>query len=480
MISLVAVLLSSFALSLLLTPVCRDLALRLGLVDLPDESRKLHPHPVPRVGGVAVVLACMGTLALLVMAPSATGERVARELPSIIALLPAALTVFATGLLDDLIGLKPWQKLAGQVAAATLAYMAGVEIHQVAGLHLEAWLALPVTLVWLVGCMNAFNLIDGVDGLAAGVGLFATATILVSAAIQGNVALALATAPLFGALCGFLKYNFNPASIFLGDCGSLSLGFLLGAYGIIWSQKSATVLGMTAPLMALSIPLLDTGLAIARRGLRGLPIFGADRRHMHHLLLDRGLKPRRVALLLYGGCGLAATFSLLLSVVHGRYAGAVMVVFCAAAWAGVQRLGYLEFHLAGKLIHPRTFRRVVDAQFRLSTLEATLKAAETVDECWTVVRGTSQELGFQHLAMRLDHTVYEDWLTQNGRRECWTVHIPLSETEFVKLGHGFENAVPPMVVGPFAEVLRRVLEPKLPGFAAGVEAGAAVKVKRGA
>src|SRR5207302_8185636 len=133
-------------------------------------------------------------------------------------------------------------------------------------------LSVPITVFWLLACTNAFNLIDGVDGLAAGVGLFATITMLLAALLQNNVPLALATVPLAGALPGFLRYNFNPATIFLGDSGSLLIGFLLGAYGLIWSQKSTTLIGMTAPMMALAIPLLDTGLAIVRRALRGQPI----------------------------------------------------------------------------------------------------------------------------------------------------------------------------------------------------------------
>src|SRR5947208_12565007 len=127
----------------------------------------------------------------------------------------------------------------------------------------------------------------GGDGLAAGLGLFATLTMAIAALLHGNLTLAIATAPLAGALLGFLRYNFNPASIFLGDSGSLLVGFLLGCYGVLWTQKSATLLGMAAPLMALSIPLLDTALAIVRRFLRHQPIFGADRGHIHHKLLAR-------------------------------------------------------------------------------------------------------------------------------------------------------------------------------------------------
>src|SRR4029079_2155009 len=141
----------------------------------------------------------------------------------------------------------------------------------VGGFTAPAWLSLPLTIAWLVLCANAFNLIDGVDGLAAGMGLFATSTMLVAAVLGDHVALALATAPLLGALVAFLRYNFNPASIFLGDSGSLTIGFLLGCCGALWSQKSATILGMVAPMMALAVPLLDAVMAVVRRFLRYEP-----------------------------------------------------------------------------------------------------------------------------------------------------------------------------------------------------------------
>src|SRR5437016_9923907 len=238
MISLLALFLCSLVVSYILTPICRDVALRAGLVDSPDQKRKLHAHPIPRVGGVPIMAACLFSVLLLVLCGSAAGGMVVRALPSIARLFPAVLVIFAVGLLDDLIALKPRYKLAGQLVAAGLAFSAGVRIHSLGGHAIQSWWALPLTVFWLVGCTNAVNLIDGVDGLAAGVGLVATLTTLVAALLQPNLALALATVPLAGALCGFLRYNFNPASIFLGDSGSLLIGFLLGAYGLIWSQKS--------------------------------------------------------------------------------------------------------------------------------------------------------------------------------------------------------------------------------------------------
>jgi UDP-GlcNAc:undecaprenyl-phosphate GlcNAc-1-phosphate transferase len=205
-----------------------------------------------------------------------------------------------------------------------------LHLANIGGWALPEWLILPATLGWLILVTNAVNLIDGMDGLATGVTLFATLTMLASGLQNNNVPLAMAVVPLAGALLGFLRYNFNPATVFLGDCGSLTIGFLLGCFGISWAQKSATMLGVTAPLLALAIPLLDSGLAVVRRFLRRESIFGADRGHVHHKLLDRGLSVRQAALVLYGVSLLFAILSLASSVLHDSYAGVVLVLFGAA------------------------------------------------------------------------------------------------------------------------------------------------------
>ncbi len=250
MYSLLFIVATSFILSFLLTPMCRNLARRCGALDYPDSDRKIHPTAIPRIGGIPIVLASFASVGLVVLVQFKASHLIISNLTLAFRLLPAAVLMFLTGLLDDLWGLRPWQKLAGQFIAISTAIAGGVQIGSIAGYHLTPWLGIPITLLWLVGCTNALNLIDGVDGLAAGVALFATATTLIAALLQHNVSLALATAPLVGATLGFLRYNFNPASIFLGDSGSLLLGFLLGSYGVVWSQKSATILGMTAPLIA--------------------------------------------------------------------------------------------------------------------------------------------------------------------------------------------------------------------------------------
>lgn len=449
--------LAALLLTLALTPLVRGLAIRLGWVDRPDQPRKVHVRPVPRIGGVAIMLAYVAAFAILWLLPLKGGALVEQALPFVVRLLPAALLVFLTGLLDDLIGLKPWQKLAGQLAASALAIWGGVWIQAIAEHALPPWLSAVVTVAWLIACTNAFNLIDGVDGLASGVGLFATLTIMISALFYGHYPLALATAPLAGSLLGFLRFNFNPASIFLGDCGSLWIGFLLGCYGVVWSQKSATILGMTAPLMALSIPLVDTGVAVFRRLLRRQPLFAGDRNHIHHRLLERGWTPRRAVLLLYGVACLAAIFSLVQNMLQNRYGGIVILVFCAAAWIGIQYLGYAEFTATGRLIHPSTFFRMLDAQLRLRTLEETLADARSVEDCWRAICEFSRQFGFNRAVLRVNGSVYEQrW---NGARvgADWSVRIPLSDTEYLNLGRRFNGTIEPLAVAPLVEVLQRGL-----------------------
>jgi UDP-GlcNAc:undecaprenyl-phosphate GlcNAc-1-phosphate transferase len=369
--------------------------------------------------------------------------------------------MFCTGLADDLLGLNAWQKLLGQSGAAILAYAAGVQITWVAGYSMPSWLNCPITLVWLIGCANAFNLIDGVDGLASGVGLFATVTTLVAGLMQPNIPLVLATAPLAGALLGFLRYNFSPASIFLGDCGSLFIGFILGCYAVIWSQQSATLLGMTAPLMALAIPLLDTGLAIVRRFLRRQPILAGDRGHIHHRLLDRGFSPRTVALLLYGVCSIAALFSIF--ALSDRYTGIVIVVFCGMAWIGIQHLGYAEFGAARQLLAQRTFRRILDTQISIDGLEQALTRAETVDHYWEIIRGASRLFGFAHVRLRLNGDIFEEYMNDPEGIAHWTVRIPLSDGDYINLTHECDSGNDSLLVlSTLAGMLRRRLNERTP------------------
>lgn len=461
---IIFLILCSFALSAVFTPALRRFALLMNWVDQPDNRRKMHKTPMARIGGAPIMLAYAGALGILLLLSASFSLFDNSSLLLIWALLPAAAVVLGTGLVDDIVGLKPWQKLVGQTLAAGLVYVLGIRIQSVGGHPLGHILALFITTAWLVGCTNAFNLIDGLDGLAAGIGLIASITSLVGGLFHGDIGLVMATAPLVGALAGFLLFNFNPASIFLGDGGSLWVGFMLACYGIIWCQKSVTMLSITAPMMVMCIPLLDTSLSIARRFLRCEPIFRADRGHIHHRLLDRGLTPRRATLILYGASSVGAVFSILQSTASNRIRVLVISTFCLIILLGIGKLGYQEFGIATQLLRRKTFRSLVRTQISLHDYEQLLNSTKTVEECWDRLRSVASELGFSEIELKMGGAHYQEQLCKSTNGN-WTLHIPVSDSEYVRFLCHFEfSTIAPLVV-PWADLLHRCLPEKAATFA---------------
>ncbi len=455
--------LAGLILSLALTPLCRGLFLRLGILDVPDGIRKLHQSAVPRVGGIAIGASYLGAFALLLLLPLHGSSLVRANLNLVWRLLPALLIVFATGLIDDLKGLTPLWKLLGQLLAVACVFWAGVRVEALGGYGLGEVLSISVTVLWLLACTNAFNLLDGLDGLAAGVGLFATITILFVALLQGNMELAMATAPLAGALIGFLRYNFNPASIFLGDCGSLCIGFLLGCYAIVWSHKSAALLGITAPVIVLAVPIVDTVLSVARRFLRRKPIFGADLGHIHHRLVARGLTPRRAVLLVYGFCAFASAVSLIHSIFHNYYSAAFVLLFVGFVCFAVRKLGYTEFDVAGQLLARGTFQEQVNTQVSLINLQQSLSTADDLATCCEAVLDVCRQFGLHNVQLSVAGLKYSGTIS-TCQEEGWTVRIPLSaETDFIQFTQFFDTAAPE-VVGSLANSLRANLKSKIEKF----------------
>ena len=395
----------SFGLSLILTPLFRNLALRLHIVDEPDHERKLHKVPIPRIGGVAIIASAVGAYGFLFLVNLNGGAIVRAGEPFALRLLPAVAVIFGIGLIDDIVKVRPAYKLAAQVVAAVLAWESGIHLNAIGGHELPIGLSFSLTTIWIVACSNAMNLIDGVDGLAAGIGFFAIITTFIAALFHHNLALVFATVPLAGALLGFLRFNFSPASIFLGDCGSLTLGFLLGCYGVVWSEKSTTLLSMIAPLMVLFVPLLDTGLAVARRFLRREPIFSADRGHIHHKLLSQGLPPQRVVLILYGFCGMAGIAGLILTATQVQYHGFVVTIVVLAAWLGIQHLGYTEFGAASKVVFGGEFHRLLNAHLSLAKFERELLACKTLEDTWLLLCKECLAFGFSGVELRIDGEV---------------------------------------------------------------------------
>ncbi len=428
---------SSFLLCLLLTPLVRDIFRKAGLVDRPDADRKFHVRAVPRVGGIPIVLACAGSFAMLYWLFGNRGKIYIQHGQILHAILPASTVIFTVGLLDDRIGLKPWQKLLGQVVAASLAIYFGVQLSTT---HLPHIIGILGSLVWLICCTNAVNLIDGMDGLATGVSLLSTLTTLVVAIMFGRYGLALATAPLAGALLAFLRYNFSPASVFLGDCGSLTVGFMLGCFGLVWSQHTVSLIGLAAPLMALALPLTDVGLAITRRFLRNAPIFQADRGHIHHRVLALGFSTSRAALILYGACCASATMALVMTMDTKHFGWPVLIVFVVFMGLGIRQLGYVEFSAFGRFLSRISLRRAVQEEIHLEELRTALADAETIEACWVVMRSACRHLQFASVHLKVAGTSFYEEFAKTADGTSCDIELTLGQQSWLVLTHSAEEA----------------------------------------
>lgn len=337
--------LASVAVAAGLTWCVRNLACRYGLAKPPDSDRHIHATPIPRLGGLAVFVAFLSLFMAYLWAVK-HGWGIAPFNGDVIRIVALSAAFFLVGLADDLITVAPWVKILVEVAGAVGLYFSGIHFG-FCSTHLgNPWanaVCLGLTVSWVVLICNAINLIDGLDGLAAGAALFSMVTIF-TLALGTRPGVATATAILAGSLFGFLIFNFNPASIFLGDSGSLFVGFALSAFVLAESQKSATRFdSIIIPLLSFALPLTDVALSLLRRFLSGHSIFGADREHIHHKLLELGLTQRQVVWVLYGISALCAVLSLFLlspSVLVFIPVGATMLLL---VFFGLRKLKYPEF-----------------------------------------------------------------------------------------------------------------------------------------
>ena len=334
--------------SFVLTWYIRDLAIVRGWVAGPGLDRHLHKRPLPRLGGVAIFLAFLfgSGIAGLVSCwhPRLSFGFSSKSLLTI--LVPGSL-IFLLGLYDDLHPVGPYFKFLVQVLAGGILFAGGLRILDLpvlfSGHHLPWFVGLPLTILWVLAITNAFNLIDGLDGLAAGSALFSTLVVFVVALFSHSSFVSVMTLVLAGAILGFLRYNFNPATIFLGDCGSLFVGFMLSALALQGMQKSPTIVAVAIPVVSFGLPILETALSVARRLISGRPVFTGDREHIHHKLLQRGLSQRQVVTILYAVSAIFAMLSLFLLWPTGSTLGLVLAVLGIGIWMGVQHLNYLEF-----------------------------------------------------------------------------------------------------------------------------------------
>ena len=387
-----------------LTPAVRAAAHRFGALDHALSSRKVHGKPVPRLGGLAIVAAFYVPLLALLDVDSSVGQRFWGDRLHAFGLIGGSLVIAGLGVYDDLRGAGARLKFAVQFGAAALMYAVGFRIDQVAipfGPVVQLGPLGPfLTLFWIVGVINALNLIDGLDGLAGGVAFVAAAVTFVQAALHGDPLMLLFTGALAGAVLGFLVYNFNPASIFMGDTGSMFLGFVLAVSAIQTNQKSSACVALAVPIVLLGVPICDTLLAIGRRAARGAPLFSADRDHIHHRLLALGLSQREAVLAIYGVAVLLGLAALELGRVSGLAAACFLGAIAATFVVLLRRLGYLRLGKLGRTLVRR--RRNLAMRQAVRAAAERLRAAADPSEVFGCLLDPCQALGARCLSLELD------------------------------------------------------------------------------
>ena len=310
------------------TPVARKLGWRWGIIDQPG-ARKVHLKPIPRLGGLAIYIAFI--LALLIFE-----DRF--HIPQLVSILIGATLVSFLGIWDDRWGLRPLLKLSGQIVAALILVVSGVQVQFLP----YPFLNVAVTIFWIVGITNALNLLDNMDGLSGGVGAVAAAFFLLLAALNGQYLVGSLAAALLGACLGFLIYNFNPASIFMGDTGSLFLGFMLAALGIkLHFPDRPSIVTWMVPVIVLGLPVFDTTLVVISRLRRGVPVYQGGKDHVSHRLVAMGLTQREAVLILYLVCGVLgvlAVFVTQASVLEGYVIGGAIALMGLAALLKLERV----------------------------------------------------------------------------------------------------------------------------------------------
>lgn len=349
----------AFGISYLLTPRVRDLALRFRLVDIPSD-RRLHSSPIPRLGGIAVFAAFHAACVLGYFLTKGTTVACSIDIDWWLAFSFGSLALLILGIIDDVKGLSWSAKLLGQVVIGIGVFAFGVQMNRIQGIDLPVALNMAATVVWFLVFINAFNLIDGMDGLAAGLACLAATGLAGAAFLRGAPGDALVFLALMGACLGFLRYNFHPASIFLGDSGSMFLGFTLAALALTTSTKGSVVTTLAVPLLAAGIPIFDTLLAIWRRSIRAflssgegkgfLQVMGADMEHLHHRLLRSGLKQRKVAVNLYLANAALISVGILSLLFQNRSTGIFLVAFLAGSYVVVRHIAHVELWDSGHAI----------------------------------------------------------------------------------------------------------------------------------
>jgi len=323
---------SALVISFISTPLARAFAQKVGAIDVPKDARRVHNHPIPRLGGLAIFLGfIMGVLLFADIDLQVRG------------ILLGSVIVVTIGVIDDTIPLPAMLKFVVQIVAAIVPVVCGVRIEIFSNpffwidaeyITLGVW-SIPVTILWIVGITNSVNLIDGLDGLAVGVSAIASMSMLVISLVLGQWNIALILAALVGACIGFMPYNLNPARIFMGDTGALLLGYVLATVSVTGLFKFYAIVSFAVPLLALGLPLFDTIFAIVRRLLKGQNPMSPDRGHLHHRLIDMGLSQKQAVAILYAISAVLGLSAVLITTSGEMKAIILVFSFCVAIAIGI-------------------------------------------------------------------------------------------------------------------------------------------------
>ena len=446
--------------SLVTTPLIRRLCQRYKLLDVPLDGRRIHRKAVPRLGGLALYVSCLAALSMLPFVDNLLTQTLSTLKPEFLTLFGPATLVLLLGAYDDLRGTNAVVKFVGLGLIATLFYAMGGRVDALSiplfgSVQLPPLVSFIVTVVWLVGIANAFNLIDGMDGLASGAALFSSLVILGVAISQERTLMIVVALVLCGALAGFLRYNFNPASIFLGDSGALFTGFLLAGLSVLGTQKATTAVAIAVPILAFGFPMVDTAMTMARRLLSRKPVFKGDNEHIHHMLLARGWSQRRAVLVLYGVCALFGLAALMFPATGSKLTGFMLFVISVAVIIAV---GHLRYHEVEEL-RAGVKRTVADRRLRVANnirvrrAALALSKASDLDEMFEATRHLLDfgEFSFANAQVgQPGRRVFWSWSSQGEQRNGaqrprteWSLRLPLVkdgvEWGWVNLYRGFDN-----------------------------------------
>lgn len=325
------------------TPLVMKLAIKIGAIDVPEDDRRVHKFPVPLIGGLAIYLSFI--ISVIIFIPQ--NSQILNN--QVMGIIFGSTFITLAGLIDDIKPLRARNKFILQIIAATILVLFDVRIEfltnpfsKINNMIDIGWLSIPATLFWIVGVTNAFNFIDGLDGLAAGEAVISCATLFIISMMNGREPAMLLTAAVAGGALGFLPYNFHPAKIFMGDTGSQFLGFVLAAISIQGAIKSATAIAVAVPVLALGLPIYDTLISMIRRYINNRPVSEADKGHLHHRLLELGLNQKQAVLIMYTISGVLGICAILAAKLGGLISMLILIIVLGFVLFFAKRLGLFK------------------------------------------------------------------------------------------------------------------------------------------